>query len=96
MGERAAVPRALSYQDLTVVAAIRQHNFCVMARKLRLVENDFEALDGVVARGGASIALHISRLLGGHRQQLGELIVANLGLRDQDATAQMLDQIGAD
>jgi len=55
-----------------------------------------EALDGVVARGGESIALHISRLLGGHRQQLGELIVANLGLRDQDATAQMLDQIGAD
>jgi hypothetical protein len=35
-----------------------------------------------------------SRLLGGHRQQLGELIVANLGLR-KDATAQMLDQIGA-
>jgi hypothetical protein len=35
MGERAAVPRALTYQDLTVVAAIRQHNFCVMARKLR-------------------------------------------------------------
>jgi hypothetical protein len=38
----------------------------------------------------------MSRLLGGHRQQLAELIIANLGLRDQDATAQMLDQIGAD
>ena len=44
MGERAAVPRALTYQDLTVVAAIRQYNFCVMARKLRLVENDFGIL----------------------------------------------------
>src|SRR6266481_3976823 len=44
LGERAAVPRALTYQDLTVVAAIRQHNFCVMARKLRLVENDFGIL----------------------------------------------------
>src|SRR5882724_2787842 len=30
LGERAAVPRALSYQDLTVVAAIRQHNFYVI------------------------------------------------------------------
>ena len=39
MGEGVAVPRALTYPDLTVVAAIRQHNFCVMARKLRLVEN---------------------------------------------------------
>jgi len=38
----------------------------------------------------------MSRLLGGHRQQLAELIIANLGLRDQDAAAQMLDQIGAD
>jgi hypothetical protein len=38
----------------------------------------------------------MSRLLGGHRQQLGELIIANFGLRNQDATAQMLDQIGAD
>jgi hypothetical protein len=41
MGEGVAVPRALTYPDLTVVAAIRQHNFCVMARKLRMVENDF-------------------------------------------------------
>ena len=39
---------------------------------------------------------NMSRLLGGQRQQLGELIIANLGLRNQDATAQMLDQIGAD
>ena len=44
MGERVAVTRALTYQNLTVVAAIRQHNFCVMARKLRLVENDFGIL----------------------------------------------------
>jgi hypothetical protein len=29
---------------LTVVAAIRQHNFCVMARKLRKAENDFRIL----------------------------------------------------
>jgi hypothetical protein len=28
MGERVVVPRALTYQDLTVVAAIRQYNFC--------------------------------------------------------------------
>jgi hypothetical protein len=46
MRERVAVLRALTYQDLTVVAAIRQHNFCVMARKLRLVENDFCILCG--------------------------------------------------
>jgi hypothetical protein len=39
---------------------------------------------------------NMSRLLGGHRQQLRELIIANLGLRNQDATAQMLDQIIAD
>jgi hypothetical protein len=38
----------------------------------------------------------MSRLLGGRRQQLSELIIVNLGLRNQDATAQMLDQIGAD
>jgi len=37
----------------------------------------------------------MSRLLGGHRQQLDELIVANLGLCNQDATAQMPYQIGA-
>src|ERR1700737_4112691 len=43
-----------------------------------------------------AIRRKLLRLLGGHRQQLGELIVANLGLRNQDATAQMLDQIGAD
>jgi hypothetical protein len=41
MGERVAMPRALTYQDLTVVAVIRQYNCCIMARKLRLVENDF-------------------------------------------------------
>jgi hypothetical protein len=35
------VTPALTYQNLTVVAAIGQHNFCVMARKLRMVENDF-------------------------------------------------------
>jgi hypothetical protein len=40
MGERAAVPRALTYRDLTVVAAIRQHNFCVMRENCE-VENDF-------------------------------------------------------
>ena len=44
MGERVAVPLALTYRDLTVVAAIRHHNFCVMAQKLRLVKNDFSIL----------------------------------------------------
>jgi len=41
MGERVAVPRALIYRDLTVVAVIRHHNFCVLAQKLRLVKSDF-------------------------------------------------------
>ena len=45
LGECGAVPRALIYRGLTLAAAvICQHNFCVMARKLRLVENDFGIL----------------------------------------------------
>ena len=42
LGERGAVPRALIYRDLTLAAAvICQHNFCVMARTLLMVENSF-------------------------------------------------------
>jgi hypothetical protein len=44
VGERVAVPGTLTYRDLTVVAVIRQHNFCVMARRLLMVENDFRIL----------------------------------------------------
>jgi hypothetical protein len=41
-GERVAVPRALIYRGLTLAAAvICQHNFCVMARTLLMVENSF-------------------------------------------------------
>jgi hypothetical protein len=43
-GNRAggAVPRALIYRGLTLAAAvICQHNFCVMARTLLMVENSF-------------------------------------------------------
>src|SRR5258708_13535149 len=32
-------------------------------------------------------------LLGGHRQQLGELIVANLGLRDQDRSEEHTSEL---
>jgi hypothetical protein len=40
--ERVAVPRALIYGGLTLAAAvICQHNFCVMARTLLMVENSF-------------------------------------------------------
>ena len=40
--ERVAVPRALIYRGLTLAAAvICQHNFCVMARTLLMVENSF-------------------------------------------------------
>jgi hypothetical protein len=41
MGERVAVPRALTYRDLAGIGVIRHHNLCVMAQKLRLVKNDF-------------------------------------------------------
>jgi hypothetical protein len=41
MGERVELPRALTYPDLTAAAVISQHNFTVMARTLRMVENDF-------------------------------------------------------
>jgi hypothetical protein len=42
LGERVAVPRALIYRGLTLAAAvICQHNFCVMARTLLMVENSF-------------------------------------------------------
>jgi hypothetical protein len=42
LGERGAVPRALIYRGLTLAAAvICQHNFCVMARTLLVVENSF-------------------------------------------------------
>ena len=37
-----AVPRALIYRGLTLAAAvICQHNFCVMARTLLMMENSF-------------------------------------------------------
>jgi hypothetical protein len=35
------------------------------------------------------------RLRSGYRQQPRKLIVANLGLGDQDAAAKMLDEVGA-
>jgi hypothetical protein len=42
LGERVAVPRALTYRGLTLAAAvICEHNFCVMARTLLMVENSF-------------------------------------------------------
>src|SRR6266852_1116509 len=42
LGERGAVPRASIYRGLTLAAAvICQHNFCVMARTLLMVENSF-------------------------------------------------------
>jgi hypothetical protein len=42
LGECGAVPRALIYRGLTLAAAvICQHNFCVMARTLLMVENNF-------------------------------------------------------
>jgi hypothetical protein len=42
LGECGAVPRALIYRGLTLAAAvICQHNFCVMARTLLMVENSF-------------------------------------------------------
>jgi len=42
LGECGAVPRALIYRGLTLAAAvICQHNFCVMARTLLIVENSF-------------------------------------------------------
>ena len=45
LGERGAVPRALIYRGLTLAAAvICQHNFCVMARTLLTVENNFCAI----------------------------------------------------
>src|ERR1700680_4748365 len=41
-GECVAVPRALIYRGLTLAAAvICEHNFCVMARTLLMVENSF-------------------------------------------------------
>ena len=41
MGERVELLRALTYRDLAAVAVVSQHNFTVMARTLRMVENDF-------------------------------------------------------
>src|SRR3979411_2030714 len=39
LGERVAVPRALIYRGFTLASAvICQHNFCVMARTLLMVE----------------------------------------------------------
>ena len=38
--ERMAMPRALTYRDLTVVVVVRQHNFSAMARTLLMVENN--------------------------------------------------------
>jgi len=40
-GERYGGGAGFDYRDLTVVAVIRHHNFCVMAQKLRLVKSDF-------------------------------------------------------
>ena len=41
-GERVAVPGALIYRGLTLAAAVVcEHNFCVMARTLLMVENSF-------------------------------------------------------
>jgi hypothetical protein len=42
LGKRVAVPRALTYRGLTLAAAvICEHNFCVMARTLPMVQNSF-------------------------------------------------------
>jgi hypothetical protein len=42
LGGRVALPRALIYRGLTLAAAvICEHNFCVMARTLLMVENSF-------------------------------------------------------
>jgi hypothetical protein len=39
VGERVAVPRALTYRDFSVGPVVRQRNFSVMARTLLMVEN---------------------------------------------------------
>jgi hypothetical protein len=60
LGERVAVPRALTYRSLTLDAAvICEHNFCVMARMLLMVENSFCTMCNFKGLRVAKIA-HIS------------------------------------